>query len=294
VEALSPEAYLTAGPLGADRAHNSFALAGSLGLMLGVGSMAGPEGLGSRVDLLYRALKALLEVTGGRGDELRKRVDATLAAPLSGPPDSGGDSATVLTLRFDHAAVADGTELTWLVWSEYGNIMRQTTDRWRPAVRRDLMIPVPAAWLIEAGATEWADLVRAHGFEVKRLTGNVRVVASGYTVGLPDSLSAGPSESTSGGSVPDASSFLVTEEREFAAGSWIVRSNQRRARLLFTVLEPWSQDAPLGEGAAPVQLPATPRGAAGSSLHPVFRIDARTLARLETEAIPGSERRDTD
>ncbi len=43
-ESLPPGGFLTPGPLGADRARNNFALAGSLGLMLGVASLDGPDG----------------------------------------------------------------------------------------------------------------------------------------------------------------------------------------------------------------------------------------------------------
>lgn len=277
-EALPPGAFLTPGPLGADRARNSFALGGSLALMLGVAAVDGPEGLGGRVELQYQALRALLEVTAGQGAGLQERTTTARAR-------SGGE----LALRFGHARDENSPELTWLVWSERGTVVRQTTDRWRSAVQRELVLPVPAAWVIEADSPEWADLVRAHGFAAERLSEDARLRVTGYPVSPPDGLPGlrgerDPRAADAGADIDeavDATALLQRGERELPAGSWVVRSDQPRARLLFTLLEPWSQDAPLAA-----------RSDDTGPLHPVFRIDAETLSRLRTEPADDAPGRD--
>ncbi|MCL7971819.1 MAG: hypothetical protein M8866_06985, partial [marine benthic group bacterium] len=52
--------------------------------------------------------------------------------------------------------------------------------------------------------------------------------------------------------------------------AWLVRADQPRARLLFALLEPWSQDAPLGrEGHDDADAP-------GLTWYPVHRLDPGT------------------
>lgn len=285
-ESLPEGGYLTPGPLGADRARNAFALGGSLSLMLGVASMEGPDGLGSREELQYLALKALLEVTAGRADGLRARTDSARRVPAPEGGSDGSSAGKAFTLRSRYETDPRMPELTWLVWSEYGTLMSQTTDRWRSAVRRLLALSLPAAWVIESEATGWADLARAHGFVVERLTRDSRIEVEAYPVGVVDRLPADLAEDLTLGEALDASPLLVRAEREFSEGTWVVRSDQPRARLLFTLLEPWSQDAPLTSdhtAAEEVAAEAADAPEDPSFLHPVYRIDASALSRLRTE-----------
>jgi hypothetical protein len=290
-EALPPGGFLSPGPLGADRARNAFALRGSLSIMLGVASVEGVEGLPSRAELQYGALTSLLAVTANKGDGLRERVATATLGPgvatvVGGDGDDRGETA--LSLRSRYERDENGTNLTWLVWSGLGTIQQQTTDRWRPAVRRLLALTPPAAWLIEPDAKEWADLARAHGFSVERLSRDARVEVGAYPLGVAGRL---PAELTDGlplETAPDASSLIVQGRRDFPEGTWVVRADQPGARLLFTLLEPWSQDAPLArevEAAGTDPYPAA-AGAGDSFVYPVFRIDADALARLRVEPPP--------
>ncbi len=280
-EGLPEEGYLTPGPLGADRARNAFALEGSLSIMLGVASLDGADGLPSRVEMLYMSLGYLLEVAAAHGDGLRERaLEARLWShdSATGPP--------VFSLRHTYERDEDRPSLVWLVWNDRGQIVTQTTDRWRSVVRRQLVLPVPAAWLIEPAGREWVDLIESHGFAVERLVREVEIEVASYPVGAASQLPLGLHDELPLDAAPDGSGLLVRGDRRFPEGAWVVRSRQPRARLLFALIEPWSQDAPLGREASPESRDT------GEYVYPVHRIDAETLERLRTEpatsvAVPG-------
>ncbi len=270
--------YLTPGPLGADRARNAFALEGSLSIMLGVASIDGAEGLPSRVEMLYMSLGHLLEVAAAQGDGLRERA---LKAGL-GPHDSAS-VPPVLSLRHTYERDEGRPDLVWLIWNDRGQIISETTDRWRSVVRRQLVLPMPAAWLIEPAGREWVDLVESHGFAVERLSREVKIEVASYPVGAAGQLPLGIGDALPLDAAPDGSILLVRGERRFPEGAWVVRSRQPGARLLFALIEPWSQDAPLGREASPESRDAE------DYIYPVHRIDVDTLERLRTEpAAPGA------
>lgn len=250
--------YFTPGALGADHAGNSFALMGSLTIMLGVSSMGGVEGLPDRVQLLYQALGYLLEVAAAQADVLRQ-------------PEQPVPSA--LSLRHSYARDEQRPDLVWLVWNERGQMVQETTDRWRSFARRQLTLPVPAGWVIEETGRPWAELVAAHGFVVERLRGGARLEVGSYPVGATRDLPPGLVDGLPLDSAPDGSSLLVPGERAFAGGTWLVRADQPRARLLFTLLEPWSVDAPLGLEAASAE------DVRELEYYPVHRIPAGTSLR---------------
>jgi hypothetical protein len=199
------------------------------------------------------------------------------------------DSATsppVQSLRHTYERDEDRPSLVWLVWNDRGQIVTQTTDRWRSVVRRQLVLPVPAAWLIEPAGREWVDLIESHGFAVERLVREVEIEVASYPVGAAGQLPLGLPDELPLDAAPDGSGLLVRGDRRFRAGAWVVRSRQPGARLLFALIEPWSQDAPLGREASPESRDT------GESVYPVHRIDAETLERLRTEpatsvAVPG-------
>jgi hypothetical protein len=176
-------------------------------------------------------------------------------------------------------------KLVWLVWNEQGQIVQQTTDRWRTAVRRQLALPVPAGWLIDPSGREWVDLLLAHGFTVERLSQTARLDVGSYMIGVTAALPSNLSDTVPLDSAPSGSALIVPDERDFPAGAWLVRADQPRARLLFTILEPWSQDAPLGREAPGEHDPDR------LETYPVYRVDDEgALDELRTERVapPGA------
>ncbi len=280
-DGLPEGGYLTPGPLDADRARNSFALSGALSIMLAVASLEGVEGLVNRIQMLYQSAGYLLEVAAARGDILRERTEAARWAPRAGMQGSGDDASTALSVRHVYESDETRPDLVWLVWSEGGHRVTQETDRWRSAVRRQLVLPVPAAWVIEPEGREWAELVASHGFTVERLERDERMEVGSYPVGTISRLPPGLANDLPLDSAPDGSTLLVWGERPVPEGSWLVRAEQPGGRLLFTLIEPWSQDAPLSRETAPGSVPAD------SPTHPVYpvhRIEAGTqIESLRTE-----------
>jgi hypothetical protein len=259
-DALPEGSFLGPGQLGADGAGNALSLAGSLSIMLGVASMGGVDGLPERVQLLYQSVGYLLEVA---------------AAQAEGLLDWDDPVPTALSLRHRYEVDEQNPNLVWLVWNDRGQIVQQTTDRWRPIVRRTMVLPTPAAWLIEPAGREWAELIASHGFEVERLIRDEDVEVGSYPIGVIATLPPDLGADLPLDSAPDGSTLLVRGERKFPEGTWLVRSDQPGARLLFTLIEPWSQDAPLGS-----ELDRGATTDAGSpaegGLYPVHRVEAGT------------------
>jgi hypothetical protein len=267
-DALPEGSFLGPGQLGADGAGNALSLAGSLSIMLGVASMGGVDGLPERVQLLYQSVGYLLEVA---------------AAQAEGLLDWDDPVPTALSLRHRYEVDEQNPNLVWLVWNDRGQIVQQTTDRWRPIVRRTMVLPTPAAWLIEPAGREWAELIASHGFEVERLRRDEDVEVGSYPIGVIATLPPDLGADLPLDSAPDGSALLVLGEREFPEGTWLVRSDQPGARLLFTLIEPWSQDAPLGRE---LDRGATPDAGspAEGGVYPVHRVEAGTsLGALRTE-----------
>ena len=265
---LPEGAFLSPGPLGADVAGNSLSLAGSLSIMLGVASMGGVDGLPERVQMLYQSVGYLLEVAAAQAEGLLEWDDPVPA---------------VLSLRHRYEVDEQSPNLVWLVWNDRGQIVQETTDRWRPIVRRTLVLPTPAAWLIEPAGREWAELVAGHGFEVERLRRDEDVDVASYPVGVIATLPPDLGADLPLDSAPDGSTLLVRGEREFPEGAWLVRADQPGARLLFTLIEPWSQDAPLGSESDP-GVPTDVESPVEGGVYPVHRVEAGTsLGSLRTE-----------
>ncbi len=272
-----PEAsYLTPGPLGADRALNAFSLAGGLTVMLGIASLEGAEGLPDRVQLMYQALGFLLEVTANQADGLRARAANARGLPTA--VDSSGETfVPAMSLRHAFRPDPDRPELVWLVWNDRGQIVQETTDLWHPLVRRQLALPVPSGWLIDPTGREWAALAASHGFQVERLRRAESLAVGSYPVGATAELPADLAADLPLDAAPDGSGLLVRGVRRFPEGAWLVRADQPGARLLFALLEPWSQDAPYGRE-------TTGESGDGLSWYPVHRLEPGTdLESLLTE-----------
>ena len=267
-DGLPEDAWLTPGPMSVRHATNAFSLGGSATIMLAVASMGGVEGLPERVQLLYQSVGYLLQVAAGQAAVLLDRA---------------AEDPVALSVRQTWVRDPERPNLTWLVWNDRGQIVQQTTDRWRSVVRRQLALPVPAGWLIEPSGLEWVELAAAHGFTVERLERKARVAVGSYMIGVTAALPGELSEELPLDSAPSGSALIVQSEKEFPEGSWLIRSDQPRIRLLFTLVEPWSQDAPLGRESHGAHDPDR------LETYPVHRIDdAGELSALRTEVVRGA------
>lgn len=207
------EIFFSYAPITANNARNAFSLAGTLALLVETASAQEIDDLASRVDRSYLTTVSFLEVIAGLADEVR---DRTRPAP---PDDLSFDST--LALSAVNVADPDHPLLNWLRWSNRGTAVPYTVEPWRPAVQIETALPLPAAYLVMPSGAPVVARLLDHGIRVERLLEPVRLPVRGYET--PDSL------------VP------VTDVT-FPAGSWLVRSGQDRWRLLFTLIEPGSDD----------------------------------------------------
>ena len=217
------EIFFSYAPITANNARNAFSLSGSLALLLETASTHEIDDLSRRTDRLYLTAVSFLEVIAGISADVRavtwqSRSDAQAESP-------------VLALRADNAADPDRPSLRWLRWSDRGTTARLMVDQWRPSVEVRAALSLPAAWLILPEERELVAHLLRHGIRVERLLEPVRLPVSAYAT--PDSLE------------PAA-------DRTLPAGSWLVRSDQTRQRLLFTLIEPGSTDG--WSGSLPPEL----------------------------------------
>jgi len=153
---------------------------------------------------------------------------------------------------------------------------------WQPLLLILLMLLLCANVGVRAQTAELTE-------KVERLRRGESLEVGSYAVGATRDLPAGLADDLPLDSAPDGSNLLATGTRDFPAGTWLVRADQARMRLLFTLIEPWSQDAPLG-------LESVNGEHAGvRDMYPVHRIAAgASLGSLRTEpAELGSTRADS-
>ena len=244
------EIFFSYAPITANNARNAFSLAGSLALLLETASSHDIDDLPRRTDRLYLTTVAFLEVIAGMADEVLARTWQIR--------NDGEATIPSLSLQAEYAASQERPSLQWLRLNDRGAAVPYTVDQWRPSVEVLSTLPVPASWLILPGETGLIAHLLRHGIRVERLLEPVRLPVSAYE--SPDSLE------------PAA-------DRTFPAGSWLVRSDQERQRLLFTLIEPGSADgwyrSPLAElplfrfdGAVP-SLPLVVESADGLAEEPL-------------------------
>jgi hypothetical protein len=207
------EVFFSYAPFTANNARNAFSLSGSLALLLETASSHEIDDLSRRADRLYLTTESFLEVIAGMSEQV-------LSSTWQNPTDETA-ADTPLALRAQNVADPDRPSLQWLRWTDRGSAVPYSVDAWRPVVEIQTSLPVPAAWLIPADETELVAHLLRHGIQVERLLEPVRLPLRGYDT--RDSLE------------------LVTD-RTLPAGSWLVRSDQVRQRLLFTLIEPGSAD----------------------------------------------------
>jgi hypothetical protein len=237
------DTFFTWAPINASNARNAFSLAGSLGLLLETASGQEIDDLKRRTDRLHLVVRSLLEVTAGLSDEVLARVWNT--------PDRRDAPTPFLALQAENEADPEQPFLRWLRRNEMGNLVPMRIDRWRPGVRVSASLPLPAAWVILPEGAALAAHLEHHGIRMRRLIEPVELEVSEYRTPVS----------------------VVPGRRTLSAGSWVVPAEQPRQRLLFTLVEPgsddgWIRSPPPGLAAA---------GWAESDL-PLVRIEGRLPA----------------
>jgi hypothetical protein len=231
-------------PISADNARNAFSLAGSVGLLLETASEHEIDDLARRTDRLYLTAVSFLEVIAGLSDEVMARAWNT--------PDHRAASSPFLALRAEPVADPEQPFLRWLRRTERGNVAPLKVERWRPAVRVTASLPLPAAWVITPKGEALFEHLRQHGIRTEILREAVTLEVGEYR----------------------SPATVHPVQRTIPAGSWVIRADQARQRLLFSLIEPgsddgWIQSAPPGLGRTASELAA---GFEPGAL-PLFRIE---------------------
>ncbi len=210
------EAYYTPAPLEAANARNAFALAGAASFLVETASSRDVLGLAQRTEQMYVATRAFLEAAVLLAVEL-ERVSGQASALAADP----------LSIEARYAADASGTELPWVKLNERGLRVRTRLRPWRAVVEVAARLEPPEGWMIDATGAELVDVLAAHGFRVERLNASATRTVQAYPV-CPEATGD--------------SALARPEKRTFPAGSWWIPADQLGARLLFTIVEPWSVD----------------------------------------------------
>lgn len=233
------ETYYTPAPLEAANARNAFALAGAVSFLVETASTRDIMGLPERSERMYVATRAFLEAAALLAEDLARVADRA-----SQPPE------TALSIDARYAGDPAGTELPWVKRNERGLRVRTTLRPWRPVVETRAVLSLPKGWMVEASGAELVDALTVHGFEVERLAAAATRRVQAYPV-CPD--------------VAGEAALSDAEDRDFPAGSWWIPANQAGARLLFTIVEPWSADSWFA-GEHTAQCP--------QETYPVYRVPA--------------------
>lgn len=216
-----PVVWFTPPALGAASARNAFALAGSVTFFVAVSSSRDVIGLERRSDAMYATVAALLEAAAGQADRLV--AAATVAGAL--PKDS-------LVLQARYVAPGPGVRMPWVFINARGQREQGVLAPWRPTVETVRSLPPPEGWWIAPSAIDLVSALRAHGFRV----GDAPGADSGGRVFAYSGCGA-PDEA---GATPGGGMLLPVAPDSLPAGSVWVPADQPGGRLLFTLVEPWS------------------------------------------------------
>jgi hypothetical protein len=226
--------YYTPPPLEAANARNAFALAGAASFLVEASSSRDVLGLEVRTEQMYVASRAFLEAAVLLASELNEVSERASRKPEGALP-----------IASKYVARTPAAQLPWITINERGLRARTALRPWLSKVEVDAALSVPAGWVIEGRGGRLAGALEAHGFEVQRLDSPATYDVQQYAV-CPEA--------------PGDELLAPAERRRFPAGSWFVSSDQRGARLLFTIIEPWSREGWFGGG-----------GADCSDSYPVYR-----------------------
>lgn len=220
--------FMTYAPIVANNARNVFALGGAVTFLVEVASTRDIEGFEQRSRAMRETVGAFLEAMASQADELRARVHA-----------ARGDGGKVrVVLRASNVPDLNRSGHTLLVRSEFGTPTNGTIEDWRPVVQPLVVISAAAAYVVDSTETGLVSLALQHGLQVARLLQPAELSSVSY-VGRP-----GEPEEHSGELIEpvNADDFLESTSRLFPAGSFLILADQPAARLLWTLIEPWSQD----------------------------------------------------
>ena len=207
-DSLEGRTWFTPPPLDPSSARNAFGLAGSAVLFLATASSRDIIGLRDRTDRLHTALVALLAAAASHAPDVRA-AHAIAKAP---PKDS-------LVLRSEYVPGAAGAGLPWMFVNERGQVGQEFLAPWRSSVEIERRLAVPAGWWVDRSAVALIESLRGHGFEVDgSRPAPTRAIARAYAGCAPGGL---------------------VEAAPPADAHW-VEADQAGARLLFTLIEPWS------------------------------------------------------
>jgi hypothetical protein len=233
------QTYYTPAPLDAGYARNAFALAGAVSFLVETSSSRDIMGLEERTERMYVATRAFLEAATLLADDLTRVVEHASALP---------DTTLSIMARF--AATASDSRLSWVQLNDRGLRVRAMLSPWFPSVEVDAELSIPAGWMIDGSGIELIGSLMAHGFEVERMAEPVDRSVQIYPA-CPE--------------VAADSSIGQSETRRFPAGAWWVPADQPGARLLFTIVEPWSEDG---------WIATTADFDCGRDTYPVYRVPA--------------------
>lgn len=226
------EAWFTPPPLAASSARNAFALAGSISFFVAVSSSRDVDGLRERTDRMYLTVQALLEAAAGQSTDLV--AAATAARGL--PKDS-------LALRAHYAGRDAAVRMPWVFINDQGQREQGLLAPWRPEVEVDDALAPPLGWWVAPNQNALVEALRAHGFRVDDAPDGSppgpagRVDAAAY---LRCPIVAGD---------PVRAALRPAPEAPPAGALW-VPADQPGARLLFTMIEPGSEDGWFARGVA--------------------------------------------
>jgi len=226
------EVWFTPPPLAASSARNAFALAGSISFFVAVSSSRDIVGLRERTDRMYLTVQALLEAAAGQSADLVAAATAARALPK--------DS---LALRARYVSRDSTVRMHWVFINDRGQREQGILTPWRPEVEVDDVLTPPLGWWVAPNQDALVEALRAHGFRVDDGTdsgspGPARRVAAAAYLRCP--IVAGD---------PVGAALRPAPEAPPAGALW-VPADQPGARLLFTMIEPRSEDGWFARGVA--------------------------------------------
>lgn len=266
VDTASPGvSWYTPPPTEPVSARNAFGLAGSLAFLVETASSRDVLGLEERTDRMYVAVAALLAAAADLSTDLRAASERAAAG-----------AAGSLALRSRYVGRPAGARLPWVFINERGQQEQGYLAPWRSKLQVDSELARPAGWWIVGEPNGLVAALKGHGFRV----------------GEPgESAGAGPPGSDGWLEYPRCGDVTagwpppprpIEGARPAPRGRWLA-ADQPGARLLFTMVEPWSEGGWFDDRAADADGDAgaadTHGGCAGAarasadSVFPVLRIE---------------------
>lgn len=198
----------------------------------------------TRVEGVYHFLLTILEKFHSDNGQLKKAVryadEQTINGAISPFPIRFETNADADSINFlGYQAVVESSEISGTNWIRWSNEPLKITVPWFNKTKVKTAIEPPVAYLIPQQWLSVIDVLKYHGIEVERLKQPVEVDAEVYRFS-----DAKWQEKPYEGRHP--LSYNVeksTEKRKIPAGTFLVRLNQRLAKVVIHLLEPEAPDA---------------------------------------------------